>query len=49
MGIALRAYMREPDSPTRENWPAPIDQDRASATRSTLRRVLETILARIAA
>ena len=49
MEIACRAYMREPDSPTRENWPAPIDQDRASATRSTLRRVLETILARIAA
>ena len=48
MELACRAYMREPERPTAENWPAPIDEQRASATRATLRRILETILARIA-
>ena len=48
MELACRAYMREPDRPTAENWPAPIDDERASATRATLRRVLDAILARIA-
>ncbi len=48
MELACRAYMREPDRPTAENWPAPIDDTRAAETRATLRRVLETILARIA-
>jgi formiminoglutamase len=48
MELACRAYMREPERQTAENWPAPTDPARASTTRVTLRRVLETILARIA-
>ena len=48
MEIACRAYMREPECPNRGNWPAPIDPERASETCKTLRRVLATILARIA-
>ncbi len=42
--LAARAYMLEPDEPSPANWPQPIDAGRASRTRVTLRRVLETIL-----
>jgi N-formylglutamate deformylase len=48
MELACRAYMHEPERPTTENWPAPLDPKRANATRATLWRVLETILAWIA-
>ncbi len=46
--LACRTYMREPEHPAPENWPAPIDEERATVTRATLKRVLETILARVA-
>ena len=42
--LACRAYMAEPDRPSPENWPPPIDAARAERTRATLRRVLELIL-----
>ena len=42
--LACRAYMREPERPAPENWPAPIDEQRAAATRATIRRILEAIL-----
>jgi N-formylglutamate deformylase len=42
--LACRAYMVEPDRPTPKNWPQPLDADRSSLTRVTLRKVLETIL-----
>jgi N-formylglutamate deformylase len=45
--LACRAYMAEPDRPTPRDWPQPIEEVRAKATRATLRRVLETVLARI--
>ncbi len=43
--LACRAYMREPESVDEENWPTPLDPERADKTRATLRRVLETMLA----
>jgi N-formylglutamate deformylase len=42
--LACRAYMHEPDHPTPENWPTPIDQRRAAPTRATIKRVIEAIL-----
>jgi formiminoglutamase len=42
--LACRAYMREPEHPGPDNWPAPIDEKRAKPTRATIRRVLATIL-----
>jgi formiminoglutamase len=42
--LACRAYMVEPEQPSPDNWPQPIDSTRASVTRVTLRNVLETIL-----
>jgi N-formylglutamate deformylase len=42
--LACRAYMQEPDHPTPENWPTPIDQKRAAPTRATIKRVIEAIL-----
>jgi N-formylglutamate deformylase len=42
--LACRAYMREPERPAPENWPQPIDEERARTTRATLRRVLEAML-----
>jgi N-formylglutamate deformylase len=44
MELACRAYMSEPERPSPDNWPAPIDEARARATRATLKRVLEAIL-----
>jgi formiminoglutamase len=46
--LACRAYMQEPERPAPGNWPAPIDEKRATATRATLERALEAILAWIA-
>jgi len=46
--LACRAYMSEPERPTPDNWPAPIDEARAGPTRVTLRRVLEAILCWVA-
>jgi N-formylglutamate deformylase len=48
MELACRAYMSEPQRPTPDNWPAPIDEARARVTRATLKRVLEAILSWIA-
>jgi N-formylglutamate deformylase len=45
MELACRAYMREPETPTPENWPTPLDAARAEPTRATLRRVLEAAIA----
>jgi N-formylglutamate deformylase len=42
--LACRAYMVEPSLPSPDNWPQPIDAARASVTRTTLRKVLETVL-----
>ena len=42
--LACRAYMSEPQRPTPDNWPAPIDEPRARSTRATLERVLEAVL-----
>ena len=42
--LACRAYMHEPERPTPENWPTPIDEKRAAPTRATIKRVLETML-----
>ena len=42
--LACRAYMVEPDRPSPDNWPQPIDAARAAVTRATLRKVLETVL-----
>jgi N-formylglutamate deformylase len=43
--VACRAYMEEPERPAVDNWPAPIDEERACSTRATLNRVLKAILA----
>jgi formiminoglutamase len=45
--LACRAYMLEPDEPSSDNWPPPIDTGRASRTRAALRRILETVLAQL--
>ncbi len=45
--LACRAYMLEPDFPSPANWPQPVDDGRAARTRTTLRRVLETILEKV--
>ena len=45
--LACRAYMSEPERPAPGNWPTPIDEARAAATRATIRRVLEAILAHV--
>jgi N-formylglutamate deformylase len=45
--LACRGYMQEPDHPARENWPTPIDEERAVPTRATIKRVLEAILSEV--
>ena len=45
--LACRAYMQEPERPTPDNWPTPIDEKRAAPTRATIKRVLETILSEV--
>jgi N-formylglutamate deformylase len=45
--LACRAYMHEPERPTPENWPTPIDEKRAAPTGATIKRVLETILSEV--
>jgi N-formylglutamate deformylase len=47
MELACRAYLAEPDRPTTQNWPTPIDEPRARSTRATLKRVMEAILERL--
>ena len=47
MELACRGYMAEPDRPTAENWPTPIDEALAGPTRRTLRKTLETILSEV--
>ena len=48
MELACRAYMAEPERPTAENWPAPIDEARAVKTHATLKRVVQAILGSLA-
>ena len=45
MELACRAYMAEPERVDAANWPTPLDESRAAATRATLKRVLEAALA----
>ena len=45
--LACRAYMREPERPAPDNWPTPIDEERAAPTRAMIKRILEAILARL--
>jgi N-formylglutamate deformylase len=45
MELACRGYMREPDAVDSTNWPAPLDRDRAAATRATLAKIFDTLLA----
>ena len=45
--LACRAYMHEPEQPAPGNWPTPIDNERATATRATLKRVLKAILSEV--
>ena len=42
--LAARAYLAEPERPNPDNWPAPLETARAARTRTTLRRVLQTVL-----
>ena len=44
MELACRAYLDEPEVLTERSWPVGYDVARASQTRATLRRVLETCL-----
>ena len=44
MELACRAYMAEPERINATNWPTPLDESRAAATRATLKRVLEAAL-----
>jgi N-formylglutamate deformylase len=45
--LACRAYMHEPERPAPDNWPTPIDEERAAPIRATIKRVLETILSEV--
>jgi N-formylglutamate deformylase len=45
--LACRAYMHEPERPAPDNWPTPIDENRAAPTRATIKRVLEAILSEV--
>jgi N-formylglutamate deformylase len=45
--LACRAYMQEPGHPAPENWPTPIDEERAAPSRATIKRVIETILSEV--
>jgi N-formylglutamate deformylase len=45
--LACRAYMHEPERPAPDNWPTPIDENRAALTRATIKRVLEAILSEV--
>jgi formiminoglutamase len=45
--LACRAYMHEPERAAPDNWPTPIDEKRAAATRATINRVLEAVLAHV--
>ena len=45
--LACRAYMSESERLRPENWPAPIDEQRAAATRATIKPVLEAILSEV--
>lgn len=45
MELACRAYMREPDTVDCVNWPAPLDENLAAATRATLTKIFDALLA----
>ena len=42
--LAMRGYMKEPESPSPDNWPSPYDPARAAPLRAVLHRILETCL-----
>ncbi|WP_374468863.1 N-formylglutamate deformylase [Phenylobacterium sp.] len=45
MELACRGYMAEPEPPTPQNWPTPLDPARAGPTRAILRGALEACIA----
>lgn len=45
MELAMRGYLHEPDAPTRENWPAPLDDLLAARLRVALRDILDACIA----
>ena len=45
MELACRAYMREPEVPSPDNWPTPYDPAYSARTRETLRELLHAVLA----
>lgn len=44
MELAMRGYLAEPDTVTRDNWPAPLDDLLAARLRVALRDILDTCL-----
>jgi formiminoglutamase len=44
MELACRGYMREPDSPTPDNWPTPYDPQAAAPMRAALQAILQSCL-----
>ena len=44
MELADRGYIDEPDVPSRENWPTPYNEARASALRAVLKRILQACI-----
>ena len=44
MELGCRAYMEEPETIGPDNWPTPLDSDRAKPTRATLSQVLQALL-----
>ena len=42
--LACRAYMAEPERPSPDNWPGPLDEVLAAPTRATLRALLSALL-----
>ena len=47
MELGCRAYMAEPERVGPDNWPTPLDPARAAPTRTTLRAVLQALLAHV--
>jgi len=43
MELACRGYMREPDVPDADNWPAMFDEDYARPMQNVLRKILESL------
>jgi formiminoglutamase len=45
MELAMRGYLHEPGTPTRDNWPAPLDDLLAARLRVALRDILDACIA----